>query len=226
MNMNNQQMNSIRNDYRQHILKEDQLNENPLVLFSDWLNQAIEMSVPEPTAMSLATIDLNGAPDARIVLLKEVNENGFLFFTNYESNKGQSIEQNSSVALVFLWKEMERQVRVKGIAEKISNEESAKYFQSRPRESQISAWCSPQSQIISSRDFIEDKWKETNIKFEGVDPLPLPPFWGGFLVVPHQIEFWQGRNSRLHDRIQYIKEKGNWLIRRLAPVLLIYFIFY
>ncbi|HMQ08357.1 MAG TPA: pyridoxamine 5'-phosphate oxidase [Saprospiraceae bacterium] len=219
-------MNSIMNDYGQQIINEDQLNANPLVLFTEWLNLAIEKSVPEPTAMTLATLDLKGTPDARIVLLKEVNENGFVFFTNYESNKGQSIEQIPSVALVFLWKELERQVRVKGIAEKVSLEESEKYFHSRPRESQISSWCSPQSQIISNRDYIEAKWRETNKKFEGVDPLPLPPFWGGFLVVPHQIEFWQGRNSRLHDRIQYIKEKGNWLIRRLAPVLFIYFTFY
>lgn len=188
-------------------------------VFYKWWDEAIDSEITEPNAMTLATVNVDGQPSARIILLKGASEDGFRFFSNYDSHKAQDMEFNPRVALVFLWKELERQVRIEGAVEKISLEASQDYFQSRPRGSQIAAWASPQSKIIQDRRLIEEEVEKVSTRFENVDPLPCPAHWGGYLVIPHLIEFWQGRRDRLHDRIQYIlNEKGaNWTIARLAP---------
>ena len=197
-------------------LSEDDVNKNPINQFADWWDEAIDSNIEEANAMTLATVNEQGYPSARIVLLKDFNEYGFVFFTNYESRKGKSLLNNPKAAVVFFWKELERQVRIEGIVEKISEEESTAYFTSRPIESKIGAWASPQSKSIESRTFLEERFKNYEQQFSNHD-IPKPPHWGGYIVKPLRIEFWQGRPGRLHDRIEYNKNNEGWTIERLAP---------
>ncbi|MGQ7869417.1 pyridoxamine 5'-phosphate oxidase [Sunxiuqinia sp. sy24] len=206
----------IRNNYQKHKLVETDLSTNPIELFNLWLDEAICSQVNEPTAMILGTA-VNGIPDTRIVLLKEIADDNFVFFTNYNSSKGQQIATNPQVALNFFWPELERQVRVKGTVSKLADELSEVYFYSRPKESQLGAWASAQSQILTNRKELEQNYQELEKKFEG-KTIPKPRHWGGFKVQPNEIEFWQGRPSRLHDRIRYYSLKpGQWKFKRLAP---------
>ncbi|MEY5069654.1 MAG: pyridoxamine 5-phosphate oxidase [Bacteroidota bacterium] len=208
---------NLRKDYRAEKLSETDVKKNPIEQFDHWFDEALKSGIYEPNAMTLATASTDGKPAARIVLLKGFNKDGFVFYTNYLSRKGKELAKNPVVALVFFWPELERQVRIEGTIEKVSKETSEKYFQSRPKESQIGALASPQSQIIADRSLLEKNWKELEKKYADQE-IPKPSFWGGYLVKPQVIEFWQGRSSRLHDRIVYRKaDKNNWKIVRLAP---------
>jgi pyridoxamine 5'-phosphate oxidase len=206
----------IRKDYKLRSLSELDIAVNPIDQFTIWWNEAIASNIDEVNAMTLATADVSGQPHARIVLLKGLSQNGFDFFTNYESSKGQEMADNNKVALVFFWKELERQIRIEGTVSKLSEAESDKYFLSRPEESRIGAWSSPQSSIIANREILAENVLQTKAKFEGKEIL-RPPFWGGYIVKPECIEFWQGRSNRLHDRIAYFLENDIWSIKRLAP---------
>ena len=207
----------IRKDYQLQSLLESDIEKNPIDQFSTWWNQAIESQIDEVNAMTLATVDANHKPSARIVLLKEFDENGFVFFTNYNSKKGLDMLNNKNVALVFFWKELERQVRIEGTVEKVSEGISDAYFNSRPEMSRIGAWASPQSTVIHSREILETNFQMYQTEFEKKE-INRPPHWGGYIVKPELIEFWQGRSSRLHDRMVYEKDGGNeWRINRLAP---------
>ena len=207
---------NIRKDYRLQSLNENEVDANPINQFSIWWNEAISSSIDEVNAMTLATASIEGKPDARIVLLKGYDEKGFVFFTNYESRKALEMAANPFATLVFFWKELERQVRIEGAVEKISAADSDAYFQLRPEGSRIGAWASPQSRVIDNREILEENVKQLGIKY-GEGFIPRPEHWGGYLVAPTQIEFWQGRSSRLHDRILYRRENGAWVIKRLAP---------
>ncbi len=208
----------FRENYQLGMLELEDLKPNPIQQFEYWLNQAIQAQTKEPNAMTLATVDNSGRPSARIVLLKGLSPKGFVFYTNYESRKGKELAQNPYAALVFNWLDLERQVRIEGKVEKISPEESTQYYHSRPKGSQIGAWSSPQSQVISDRSILEENKEKYTNQFEGKATIPLPPFWGGYRLVPDKIEFWQGRSSRLHDRLLYTKkESKDWKIQRLAP---------
>ena len=207
----------IRKDYQLQSLLESDIEKNPIDQFSKWWNQAIESQIEEVNAMTLATVDANHKPSARIVLLKEFDENGFVFYTNYNSKKGLDMLNNKNVALVFFWKELERQVRIEGTVEKVSEGVSDAYFNSRPEMSRIGAWASPQSTVIHSREILETNFQMYQTEFEKKE-IVRPPHWGGYIVKPELIEFWQGRSSRLHDRMVYEKDGGNeWRINRLAP---------
>ncbi|MGB3534669.1 MAG: pyridoxamine 5'-phosphate oxidase [Microcoleaceae cyanobacterium] len=208
----------LRKEYTKDGLTREQLNPNPVQQFEKWFQQACTADLPEPSAMCLATASANAAPSQRMVLLKYFDHQGFVFFTNYESNKARQIEENPQVSLLFFWTALERQVRISGSSAKISTAESLKYFLSRPRGSQIGAWTSPQSTVISSRQILEMKFDEIKRKFENKE-IPLPSAWGGYRVVPHHFEFWQGRPNRLHDRFSYsiLEDKSAWEIQRLAP---------
>lgn len=207
---------SIRKEYQQHALHENEVDVNPVQQFAKWWKAAIDSYIPEPNAMTLATCNLSGQPSARIVLLKTYTEKGFIFFTNYESRKGIEIEENPKAALIFFWKELERQVRIEGMVRKINEQDSDTYFASRPRSSKIGAWSSPQSQVISHREILDENVKQFEARF-GEGDIERPPYWGGYIVEPKMIEFWQGRPSRLHDRIRYSLENTSWKIERLAP---------
>jgi pyridoxamine 5'-phosphate oxidase len=206
----------LRRDYRQAHLDEADIDKNPLEQFSVWMAQARAAGVPEPNAMNLATVR-EGKPSARIVLLKGL-DSGFCFYTNFESRKGQDIALNPHAALTFLWHELERQVRIEGVIEKVEDSIADAYYASRPMSSQIGAWASPQSKVISSRKVLELNESEITQKYLGTH-LPRPPHWGGYRVIPNLIEFWQGRPSRLHDRLCYRKNASvdHWNIERLAP---------
>lgn len=206
----------IRKVYHKFQLNEADALPDPIRQFEKWWNDALASNPDEVNAMTIATCDKQGNPSARTVLLKAIHDDGFVFYTNYESRKGKELIANPSVALLFFWRELERQVRVEGRASKISPEESDAYFITRPVESRLGAWTSPQSQVIPGRDFLENREKEIESKFSGKE-IPRPDFWGGFIVVPKRIEFWQGRPGRLHDRLLYSKENGLWKIERLAP---------
>lgn len=206
---------AIRTDYKRQQLLEASIASDPMDQFDIWWQQAIKSHMEEVNAMTLATSSIDGLPDARIVLLKNITAEGFVFFTNYESAKGRQLIANPRAALVFFWKDLERQVRIRGTVKKISPQQSDQYFQSRPAGSRIGAWSSPQSRVISSREILESN--EDKFKKEYGDHIPRPPHWGGFVVVPSEIEFWQGRPSRLHDRILYTKDNEQWKISRLAP---------
>ncbi len=207
---------SIRNEYILSGLTRKNVKKNPFKQFDLWLNDAIESGEKEPTAMSLATVGTDGFPHSRIVLLKLFDENGFIFFTNYDSEKGKAIARNNLVGLHFFWSLLERQVHISGFAERTSSEISENYFNSRPLESRIGAWASEQSMEIPSRLYLENRFDEYCRKFQNQEPA-LPPFWGGYRVIPQKIEFWQGRPKRLHDRILYEKTNDHWNIKRLAP---------
>jgi pyridoxamine 5'-phosphate oxidase len=206
----------LRKDYTLAGLRRVDLEANPVQQFQKWFQQALDAQLLEPTAMTLATADQKGRPSARIVLLKGLDERGFVFYTNYESRKGRELAENPNVALAFYWAELERQVRVRGMAGRISRDESEKYFTGRPRGNQLGAWVSTQSEVIPDRTVLEKRLKEFEQNYPSV--VPLPPFWGGYVVSPFEIEFWQGRSNRLHDRFRYTKQAdGTWLIERLAP---------
>jgi pyridoxamine 5'-phosphate oxidase len=213
----NKDIASIRRDYQLASLDETSSAEHPMDQFTQWWDGAIDSNIDEVNAFVLSTVKPNGTPSSRVVLLKGYTPEGFVFFTNYESAKGQEIVTHPVVAMNFFWKELERQVRITGQIKKVSAEESAEYFHSRPVGSQIGAWSSPQSRIIPDRTFLEDLVAENTEKYkEGI--IPLPPDWGGYIIHPTEVEFWQGRSSRLHDRIQYtLHENGHWVKVRLAP---------
>ena len=208
---------SLREDYQRDTLEIDEVAQNPIEQFTIWFNEALNSNELEPNAMTLATATKDGIPSARIVLLKGVHDENFTFYTNYNSKKGQELIDNPNAALVFNWLSMQRQIRIQGSVKKISRSESEAYFQSRPKGSQIGAWASPQSQVINDRDILEDKKTALETEYQNTEILPCPPHWGGFLVEPKVIEFWQGRSSRLHDRICYTKLGNDWKIERLAP---------
>jgi len=207
---------SLREDYTSMTLDEKEVLANPFRQIALWLQQAMDAKLPEPNAMTLATADLQGIPSARVVLLKEVDEKGLVFFTNYQSLKGRQLEQNPYASVVFNWLELQRQLRVDGIVEKLSVDESKEYFHQRPRASQLGAVASPQSTFIPDRDFLDALFRDVEQKFEG-KTVEMPQHWGGYRLLPTAFEFWQGRTNRLHDRVVYILDAGNWAILRLAP---------
>lgn len=210
-------INKLRHDFSMQVLDESLMEKNPIKQFEKWFKEAVDAQVPEPNAMTVSTVSAEGFPSGRVALLRNFNEAGFVFYTNYASRKGRELELNPQVSLNFFWPQLERQVKIQGIAEKQSPEESDLYFNSRPRSSKIGAWTSPQSEVVESRKTLDDLYKEVEKKFEGKE-IPRPEFWGGYIVKPTNIEFWQGRPSRLHDRIRYtFLPGGTYKMERLAP---------
>lgn len=208
----------IRTNYSQQILTESSVDANPIRQFEKWWKEAVDSQIHEVNAMTLATASADGLPSARIVLLKGFSEKGFMFFTNYNSYKGRQLAENPKACLVFFWKELERQVRITGIVQKVSKEESDEYFYSRPLGSQVGANASPQSEVIESREWLASRFKELEAKANETGTIARPEHWGGYIVKPVLIEFWQGGPSRLHDRIEYsLQENGEWKKERLAP---------
>lgn len=216
MQVTNEFLQNLRQDYKSASLDESDVDQDPVVQFQKWFQDAVDAQIYEPNVMTLATADKAGRPDARIVLLKGVDTNGFRFFTNYLSAKGKELKRNPFAALVFFWPDLERQVRIEGTVEKLDKETSEEYFNTRPLDSQIGAVASPQSQVIPNRVFLEEKFEELKAKSAGKG-IAKPAHWGGYIVKPTRIEFWQGRSSRLHDRINFEKVKGTWTKTRLAP---------
>ena len=210
-------LSDFRKEYSTKGLQREDLDADPIQLFQRWFQQATELSIPEPNAMTLSTLAPDGFPSQRTVLLKAFDQKGFTFFTNYQSRKAQHIQANPKVCLLLPWVTLERQIIIQGTAEKISPAESLKYFMNRPRESQIGAWVSNQSEVITSKKILLQKFEEIKSKFQDGE-IPLPSFWGGYRVVPHTIEFWQGGPSRIHDRFLFTRMTDNsWQIDRLAP---------
>ena len=207
---------NLRRDFIQKTLDEKDALSDPISMFSLWLDEAIKSEVMEPNAMCLVTATPDAKPSSRIVLLKQVKDEGFVFFTNYESKKANQIAKNKYCALNFVWHELERQVRVEGIVEKISDEESDSYFQLRPQKSKLGAWASPQSKIIPNREYLNELMQVFELEFAAKE-IVRPSNWGGYIVKPYLVEFWQGRANRLHDRLQYTLHVDNWTIERLAP---------
>jgi pyridoxamine 5'-phosphate oxidase len=207
----------IRKEYSKETLDISNVSSDPIDQFNKWFDEAMKAKVLEPNAMALATVSRDNRPSCRIVLLKGIEQKKFLFYTNYQSHKGKELENNPVCALTFFWPELERQVRIEGIADRVAENTSIEYFQSRPLGSQVSAWASPQSSVIENRTILEDRVKQIQKRYEGSNVLPKPHQWGGYGVDPLLIEFWQGRESRLHDRLEYVKVDGSWKIHRLAP---------
>ena len=214
--MESKDVDQWRREYVRGPLEREHLDPDPIAQFERWFEEACQDVDAEPNAMTLATVDSAGAPAVRMVLLKFFDRNGFVFFTNLESRKAVHIDSNPEVALLFWWPQLERQIEISGVAERISNVEAAKYFMTRPRGSQLGAWVSQQSHVLTSRKALEMKLDEVKRKFANRE-VPLPSFWGGYRVVPRAIEFWQGQADRLHDRFQYVREGERWRIQRLAP---------
>lgn len=210
-------LSELRRNYALESLSEADAAPEPFEQFQNWFAEALNSQLLEPNAMTLATATKTGQPSARTVLLKEMDAQGFVFYTNYESQKGQELADNPQAALLFTWLELERQVRIEGTVEKVSPATSEAYFQSRPTGSQIGAWASPQSRVIEGRNVLEERVKALQAQYKDATVLPLPPFWGGYRLLPQRIEFWQGRESRLHDRIRYTKTAEGWVKERLAP---------
>lgn len=208
-------INGLRHDFAKASLDKKDVSANPVLQFEKWFKEAVDAKVNEPNAMTVATASPEGRPSARIVLLRNFDENGFIFYTNYTSRKGGEILKNPYASILFFWPELERQVRIEGKLSKQTPEESDRYFQSRPRESKLGAWTSEQSRTIANRQTLDDLYKKMSEKFP--NDVPRPIYWGGYVLEPDCFEFWQGRPSRLHDRILYTKENKNWKIERLAP---------
>lgn len=206
----------LRREYASRALDEGQADADPIRQFTAWFDEAVQSDLLDVNAMTLATVSAGGDPAARIVLLKEFDDRGFVFFTNYDSAKGQDLAAHPRASLLFFWRELERQVRITGSIAKVSREESETYFHSRPFESQIGAWASAQSRAVPNRAALETRYAELSAAHAG-QTVPLPPFWGGFRVTPERMEFWQGRKSRLHDRLLYTRSEGRWSRTRLAP---------
>lgn len=215
MNEISQQIAVLRRDYVAQPFTEDSVSHNPFAQFQHWFAEALQAGQPDIEAMTLSTTE-DGRVSARIVLLKGVDERGFVFFTNYQSRKSREMLANPHVALTFFWNALERQVRIEGTVERVAPQESEEYFQTRPRGSQLGAWASPQSDVIVSREVLEQRLAEVEQRFQD-QPITCPPFWGGFRVTPERVEFWQGRESRLHDRIVFSRHNEDWQISRLAP---------
>ena len=207
----------LRREYQRATLSEADVDPDPLRQFRLWLDEALRAQLPEPTAMTLATVGADGAPGARTVLLKGVEATGFTFFTNYESRKAADLAAHATASLLFHWIELERQVRIDGTATRVSAGESDAYFASRPAPARLGAWASPQSRVIPDRGWLERELAAARERFGSSGDIPRPPHWGGYRVAPSSVEFWQGRPSRLHDRIRYQREAGGWRIERLAP---------
>ncbi|MGE5383469.1 MAG: pyridoxamine 5'-phosphate oxidase [Omnitrophica WOR_2 bacterium] len=210
-------LSKIRNNYLLHQLTEEEVGNDPIIFFEKWMLQALESKVLEPTAMALSTVDADLKPSARIILLKGVEDGNFIFYTNYNSRKGKQINNNPSAALLFFWKELERQVRIEGYIKRISTKASDDYFKSRPFESRIGSIVSNQSEVINNREYLETLFKEKIEKYNSTDDIKRPDNWGGYALYPQLIEFWQGRASRLHDRIQFRLKDSVWVKERLAP---------
>jgi pyridoxamine 5'-phosphate oxidase len=209
-------INTLRHDFSMQSLDEKDANKNPITQFSKWFHEAIDAKVNEPNAMTVCTATPNGKPSARILLLRNFDDNGFVFYTNYNSRKGSEIAENPQAALLFFWPELERQVRIEGKLSKQTAEESDEYFNSRPRTSKLGAWTSAQSKVIKDRQVLDEEYKKQDKAYPG-ENVPRPPHWGGYILNPEMIEFWQGRPSRLHDRLLYTRQNDNWKIERLAP---------
>lgn len=213
---NTEEIEQMRRDYAREELSESAVSENPVDQFMVWFEQALSADLLDPNAMILSTATKGGIPSSRVVLLKGVDEEGFRFYTNYSSRKGQELKENPWVALCFYWPRLERQVRIEGKVRQLSREDSANYFHQRPRLSQLGAWASNQSSKVESREVLEAQFEKVKKRYKG-EEVPLPDFWGGYIVQPRRIEFWQGRKGRLHDRICYEKEEGDWIRFRLSP---------
>lgn len=211
-----EQIARLRREYASQGLDENSVAADPIVQFQNWFKNAVEAGQVDPEAMMLSTVNSQGRPSGRVVLLKRCDEHGFVFFTNYDSRKSREMIAHPQVALTFYWPVIHRQVRIEGVAQKVPAKESEEYFKTRPRGSQLGAWASPQSEIINSRDMLEKRLAEIEERFAD-QAIPCPTFWGGFRVKPDMIEFWQGRENRLHDRILYTLQDGRWQICRLAP---------
>jgi pyridoxamine-phosphate oxidase len=209
-------LNKIRRSYKLSELSKNSVDEDPFAQFNKWFAEVIDAKITDPSAMTLSSVDHERKPSSRIILLKEVDDRGFIFFTNYLSRKADDFAENPATSILFFWKELERQVRIEGTVEKTKRQVSEDYFQTRPRDSQIGTWVSKQSTEIANRKFLDDKYDELEKKF-GDDEIPLPEYWGGYRLTPNYFEFWQGREKRLHDRICYKLERHGWNIFRLAP---------
>jgi pyridoxamine 5'-phosphate oxidase len=210
----------LRREYGDRGLDRDDLAADPVTMFRRWLDEAVASGLHEPNAMVVSSVSPQGRPSSRMVLLKGLSEKGFVFYTNLESRKAREIEEHPEVSLLFPWQDLQRQVRVEGTASPVSAEENEAYFASRPRESQLGAWASPQSQVVASRSALDERYGGVLAQFADVDAVPLPPFWGGLRVEPQLVEFWQGRKGRMHDRLRYRRspdEPDAWIVERLAP---------
>lgn len=211
-----QDIEQIRRDFAKEELNESTIADNPIRQFSTWFEQALSADLLDPNAMTLSTVNKEGIPSSRIVLLKGVDQQGFRFYTNYKSRKGTELAENPHAALCFYWAALERQVRIEGEVQKLSRDQSEVYFHKRPRLSQLGAWASPQSSKVASRQELESRFKKVKEQFKG-EEVPLPDFWGGYCLIPDRIEFWQGRRGRLHDRICYKRKNNDWEVFRLSP---------
>jgi pyridoxamine 5'-phosphate oxidase len=210
-------LSKLRKDYKLMALSETDCGSEPIFLLEKWLGDAANAGQSEPNAMTLSTVDSQGYPSSRIVLLRDISKGGLVFYTNYESEKARQLELNNKAALNFFWVELERQIRIQGEVHKLTKVESDQYFQSRPRLNQLAAWASPQSEVIEDRLTLETRLKKMEEQFAQTEHIPMPPFWGGYRLKPHTLEFWQGRPGRLHDRIRFVSEEGSWKKERLAP---------
>ena len=207
----------LRREYGDRGLDDADLAPDPVAMFRRWFDDSASAGLHEPNAMVVSTVSAQGRPSSRTVLLKDLDDRGFVFYTNYDSRKGRELDANPAVALLFPWHDLQRQVRVEGTAQRVPREESEAYFASRPRESRLGAWASPQSQVVASRAALDERYGGVLSQFAAMDDVPLPPYWGGFLVVPDVVEFWQGRKGRMHDRLVYRRADDAWTTERLAP---------